>query len=183
MMINNFLKRSLTKHVFLIILIVSLNLTNCSSKPSSFGIIFTHNYDDIYQVTNNTSRKTEQLTFTPTIQEYPLVISKNGDQIIFEVGFTGILDETIKSMTIERQQHVYILNTSDKQMTDITNILVKHQIVPHGFSMDWSPNEKQFAIVSNEGSGSEFKSFIELVDVDGKNRDKIPIQTPKDIPS
>jgi Tol biopolymer transport system component len=147
-----------------------------SGKPAGrFGIVLTNNFADIYRIPDSTNRKVEQLTYTPNVGEYPLLVSKNGDKIIFEVGLIGGGEEG--------QQNVYLLNTSSKEMINITNVLAKWAMVPHDFTMDWSPDQKQFAIMTYGGSGSDIKSFIELMNFDGTNKKDIFIPTPKDIPS
>ncbi len=148
---------------------------SCTPKSSRFGIVFTNDFADIYRIPDNTKSIVEQLTYTPTVGEYPFLVSKNGDKVIFEVGLTG--------NTEERQQNVYILDTSSKEITNITNVFTKFAMVSHDFSADWSPDQKQFATVDYGGSGYEIKSFLELMDVSGENRREIPIPTPRDIPS
>ena len=148
---------------------------SCTPQPSRFGIVFTNNFADIYRIVDNTKSKIEQLTYTPTIGEYPFLVSKNGDKIIFEVGLTG--------STEEQQQNVYILDTSSKEITNITNVFTKFALVSHDFSADWSPDEKQFVMVDYGRSDDEVESFLEIIDVSGKDRKEIPIPTHRDIPS
>ncbi|MCG2787362.1 MAG: hypothetical protein L6461_19915 [Anaerolineae bacterium] len=161
--------------LFLLCLLGTITLMSCTPKSNRFGVVFTNDYVDIYRIPDNTKSKVEQLTYTPTVGEYPFLVSKNGDKIIFEVGLTG--------NTEERQQNVYILNTSSKEITNITNVFTKFAMVSHGFTADWSPDEKQFVTVDYGGSGYEIESFLELIDFSGENRRQIPIPTPKDIPA
>lgn len=49
--------------------------------------------------------------------------------------------------------------------------------------MDWSPDQKRFMTIIDEGGGYEIKSFLEFVDFDGKNRKNILIPTTGEIPS
>lgn len=163
-----------------------ITLTGCTPKSNRFGVIFTLNSNepiDIYRIPDNTQSEVEQLTFTPTIGEYPFLVSKNGDKIIFEVGFTGIIEEPSETPIEERQQHVYILDTSSKQIVDITNILVKYVMVPHYFSMDWSPDQKQFVVLTDDVVDSEIIDFLEFMDFDGGNKKRILIPTAGEIPS
>ncbi len=175
-----FVKRTLLSPLYFLIV---LGLVGCASKVSRFGVIFTNDFADIYRIPNNTKTKVEQLTFTPSIEEFPFLVTKKGEKIVFEVGLTGVIEEPSDSKIVERQQHVYILDTSSKKIVDITNKLVEYAMVPHGFSMDWSPDQKQFVMISNEGGGFEFESFLEFVDLDGNNRKKILIPTISKIPS
>ena len=156
---------------------------SCTPKSNRFGIVFTNNFVDIYRIPDNTQSKIEQLTFTPTIGEYPILVSKNGNEIIFEAGLTGISEEPSEPKIEERQQHVYILNTSSKQILDITNILVRYAMVPHEFSMDWSPDQKQFVVLTDEVIGSEIRNFLEFVDFEGKNKNRVLIPNPDKISS
>lgn len=164
-------------------MLIFLILTGCASKPSRFGVVFTNNHLDIYQIPDNTQSKVEQLTFTPTIGEYGSLVSKGGDKIVFEAGYTA-LDENTSELDIEKSQHVYLLDTSSKKLIDITNILEdKYAQVGPDFFMDWSPDQKQFMVIANEGGGYEIKSFLEFVDLDGKNRKQIFIPTTGRTPS
>lgn len=161
--------------IFLLCLFGITALTNCAPKSNRFGVVFTNDYADIYRIPDNTKREVEQLTYTPNVGEYPFLVSKNGEKIIFEVGLTGNAEE--------RQQNVYVLDTSSKEITNITNVFTTYAMVSHDFSADWSPDEKQFVTVDYGGSGYEIESFLALIDFNGENRREIPIPTPKDIPS
>jgi Tol biopolymer transport system component len=171
--------------IFLCILAATLQ-AGCTSKSDHFGIIFTSESSgpmDIYRIPDNTQNKVEQLTFTPTIGEYRLFVSKNGDKIIFEAGSTSLSEEPSEALTEERQ-HIYLLNTTTKKLVDITNVLEdRYAMVSRDFSMDWSPDQKQFAIITYDGEGSEIASFLELMDFDGKNKKDILIPGAGDIPS
>jgi len=138
---------------------------------------------DIYRIPDHTQSKVEQLTFTPTIGEYGLLVSKNGEKIVFEAGYTA-LDGNTSELDIEKSQHIYILDTSSKKLIDITNVLEdKYAQVGPNFFMDWSPDQKQFMVITDEGGGYEIKSFLEFVDFDEKNRKQIFIPTTGKIPS
>src|SRR5258706_15119498 len=90
--------------LLLICLLGITSLMSFAPKSGRFGVVFTNDFADIYRIPDNAKSKVEQLTYTPTVREYPFLVSKNGDKIIFEVGFTG--------STEEQQQNVYILDTS-----------------------------------------------------------------------
>jgi dipeptidyl aminopeptidase/acylaminoacyl peptidase len=150
-------------------------LVSCIPQSSRFGVIFTNNNADIYRIPDNMKSEVEQLTFTPEVGEYPFLVSKNGEEIIFEVGLTGNADEV--------QQNVYKLNTSNKKITNITNVFTPSAMVQHYFSADWWPDGTQFVTTDYGGSGYEIESYLELVDFNGENKRKIHISTPQDIPS
>jgi Tol biopolymer transport system component len=182
MVSTKFAKRTLLSLLYLLSL---LALTGCASKSNRFGIIFTSNGMgpiDIYRIPDNTQSKVEQLTFTPTIGEYQLLVSKNGDKIVFEAGPTG-LDEDTSELGVEKLRHIYLLNTTSKKLVDITNVLDKYPQVNPEFFMDWSPDQKQFAVITYDGAGYEIKSFLELTDFDGTNKKDILIPTAGEIPS
>ena len=150
-------------------------LMSCAPKSDHFGIVFTNDFADIYRIPDNTDSKVEQLTYTPTVEEYPFLVSKNGEKIIFEIGLTGNAEE--------HQQNVYILDTSSKEIANITNVFTTYAMVSRDFSADWSPDEKQFVTTDYGGSDYEIESFLKLIDFNGENKREIPISTPKDIPS
>ena len=133
--------------IFLLCLLGITVLTNCAPKSNGFGVVFTNDYVDIYRIPDNAKSEIEQLTYTPNVGEYPFLVSKNGDKIIFEVGLTGSAEE--------QQQNVYILDASSKKITNITNVFTKFVMVSHDFGADWSPDEKRFVTVDYGGSGYE----------------------------
>lgn len=159
-------------------------LTGCAPKSSRFGIVFINRFADIYRIPDNTQNKVEQLTFTPTIGEYVKGISKNGDKIIFSTDFYSDSDMSPSELKIEQLRHVYLLDTTNKKLVDITNVLEnKYPQIGPEFYMDWSPNQKKFVVVTYEGGGYEIKSFLEFVDFDGTNRKDVLIPTTGEIPS
>jgi Tol biopolymer transport system component len=161
-------------------------LAGCAPKSNHFGIIFISNEvagpADIYRIPDNTQSEIEQLTFSPTIGEYYLLVSKNGDRIIFEAGPTSLAEDPSES-TVEERQHMYLLDTASKELIDITNLLVERLTVGNYFSIDWSLDEEQFVSLVYEGGGFDIESFLEFRDFDGKNKRVIPIPLIGDIPS
>jgi hypothetical protein len=171
--------------LFQCVLIV-LTLTGCVSQASRFGIIFTSGQFgslDIFRIPDNTQNNAvEQLTYTPTVGEYNLLVSKNGNQIVFEVGSTSLMEDSSESK-MEEYQHIYLLDATDKTFVDITKTLVGYETVWRNFSMDWFPNQNQFVFIANEVVDSEIKSFIKFVDVDKGSRNDIVISMTDEIPS
>jgi Tol biopolymer transport system component len=167
-------------------MLIVLTLTGCVSQASRFGIIFTSGQFgslDIFRITDNTQNNAvEQLTYTPTVGEYNLLVSKNGDQIVFEVGFTSLMEDSSESK-MEEYQHIYLLDATDKTFVDITKTLVGYETVWRNFSIDWFPNQNQFVFIANEVADSEIKSFIKFVDVDKGSREDIVISITDEIPS
>jgi Tol biopolymer transport system component len=165
-------------------------LAGCAPRTKHFGIIFTSKNSagsfDIYRIPDNTQKKVEQLTFTPTIGEsYGLWVTQNGDRLVFGTDFYANFDEIKPSeRAIEELRHIYLLDTTSKKLTDITKVLEpKYAQIGPEFYMDWSPDKKQFVVITHEGAGYEFDSFLEFVDVDGKNRKDILIPTTGNIPA
>jgi Tol biopolymer transport system component len=162
--------RSQGKILFSLLCLLGLSvLIGCAPKPNRFGIIFTTNDTvgptDIYRIPDNTQNKIERLTSTPTIGEYGLLVSKNGEKVIFAPGPTGLTEEP-SELAIENFRHIYLLDTASKELVDITNILVEYSMVGSGFSMDWSPDQKQFAVAEGD---------LELMNFDGTNKRVISI--------
>lgn len=186
MLFAKFTKRIL---ISLLCLLSLLALTSCASKSNRFGVIFTSDNGvvgaiDIYRIPDNTQSKVEQLTFTPRIGEYGLLVSKDGNRIVFRTDFYSSLEMKPSELAIEELRHIYLLDMASKKLIDLTNVLVdKHAQVSSNFFMDWSPDQKRFMTIIDEGGGYEIKSFLEFVDFDGKNRKNILIPTTGEIPS
>jgi Tol biopolymer transport system component len=162
-------------------------LTGCVPNSNRFGIIFTSSSAgavDIYRIPDNTQSKIEQLTFTPTIGEHGLLASENGDRIIFGTDFYSDSEMKSSELAIEELRHIYLLDTTSKKLADITNILEdKYPQIGSDFFMDWSPNQKQFVVLTDDIVDSEIRDFLELVNFDGGNKKRILIPNVGEIPS
>lgn len=174
--------------LFLLCLLALLAVTGCASRPIHFGVIFTVNDSDgpidIYRIPDNTQNQVEQLTFTPMIGEYGLLVSPKGDRIVFNTERYASLEMEPSELAIEELRHIYHLNTVSKELTDITNVLEdKYAQVGPDFFMDWAPDQKQFVVITHKGGGYEIESFLEFVDFDGKNRKDIHILITSEVPS
>lgn len=157
---------------------------SCAPKSSRFGVVFTNDSLDIYRILDNTQTKVEQLTFTPTIGEYVLSVSENGDRIVFSTDFYASSEMKPSELAVEKLRHIYLLDTTGKKLVDITNVLEnKYPQVGPEFYMDWSPNQEKFVVVTYDGGGYEIKSFLEFVNFDGTNRQDVLIPTTGEIPS
>lgn len=113
---------------------------------------------------------------------YNLLVSKNGDKIVFVAGRDSLGAES-SGPTVEKRQHIYILDTISKKLVDATNVLVEYTMVPLDFRMDWSPDSEQFVLLVYEGGGFEIKSLLEFIDFDGKNKKTTPVPMADEIPS
>jgi Tol biopolymer transport system component len=154
-------------------------LTCCTTKSNRFGIVLISNEvagpADIYRIPDNTQSKLEQLTFTPTIGEYYLLVSKNGDKIVFVAGPTSLVVEPSES-AIEKREHIYLLDAVSKKLEDITEIFSSQPFGAETSAADWSPDQKQFAIITYEGD-------VGIMNFDGSNKNLISFPSLGDIPN
>ena len=139
---------------------------------------------DIYRIPDNTQSTVERLTFTPTIGEHDLLVSNNGERIVFRTDHYGFPEMEPSELEKEEPRHIYLLNTTSKKLIDITSVLEDEypQLGPE-FYMDWLPDKKQFVVIKYEGEESEIKSFLEFVDFYGGNRRSVLIPTTGEIPA
>ena len=159
-----------------------LILISCSSQPSRFGVVFTKNNLDIYQMSDNIQRKIEQLTFTPTVGEYEVMVSNRGEEIVFQAGLIDMNEGFSESM-IEENRHIYLLNTTSKELVDITSVLVEYEQVWQNFSMDWLPDQKQYIVLTDKIIDSEIRNYLEIVNSNGESKEKILIPSVGEVPS
>jgi len=155
-------------------------MAGCASRPNRFGIIFTSNNGfegavDIYRMPDNTQNKVEKLTFTPTIGEYRHLVSNNGDRIIFEAGPTSLATDPSESL-IEERGHIYLLNTTNKKLEDMTDVFTVSPIQTPMEVTDWLLGQNRLALITYEGG-------IELMDFEGMNKEDIPLPTVGDMPT
>ncbi|HQF64179.1 MAG TPA: hypothetical protein PLT26_16905 [Anaerolineaceae bacterium] len=180
-----FTKKTLSLLFYLSALLV---IAGCVSKPKQFGIIFTLNDMDgpidIYRLPDNTQSQVEQLTFTPTVGEYGLLVSQNGAQIVFRTDHYPSLEMEPSDLAVEELRHVYHLDIDSQQLMDITNVVEDAfpQVGPD-FFMDWSPTREQFMVVTHRGEGDEIESWLQFVDFDGENQKEILIPPTGALPS
>lgn len=146
-------------------------LTGCAPKSNHFGVILISNSvvgpADVYQISDNNQNKVERLTFTPTIGEYYFLVSKIGDKVVFETGFTELAEDP-SDLAIEKRNHIYLLDTTSKELKDMTDIFTLPPTTSPMRVVDWSPDQKQFAVITYEGG-------LQFVDTDGTNRRDITI--------
>src|SRR5574341_2471986 len=138
-----------------------LALIGCTPRSNHFGIIFTN--VDIYRIADNTQSKVEQLTFTPTIEEYNPLVSNNGKKVIFVAGGNWLLSPSTEQ-ALETPKHIYVLDTTSRKLQDITSTFTSPPIVNPPMTIeDWSPDQKQFVYINyQEGLG--------IMNFDGTNR-------------
>lgn len=157
-------------------------LVGCAPKSNRFGIIFASDNNvegayDLYRIPDNTQSKVEQLTFTPTLVEYSFLVSKNGDKVVFRVDGTELI---VKPSDLAAEEdhhkylHIYLLDTATKKLKDMTHIFTVPPTTSPMRVVDWSPDEKRFAVITYEGG-------LQFVDADGTNRKDIPIPSVGDI--
>jgi Tol biopolymer transport system component len=158
----------------LLCLVALMALASCASKPNRFGIVFTSDSGivgaiDVYQIPDNTQDRIERLTFTPTIGEYYLLVSNNGDSIIFEANYTGLTEEP-SELAIENFRHIYLLDTTSKELEDMTDVISAQPFGTETSAADWSPDKKQLAVLTYERD-------LGIMDFDGSNRRLIFFQS------
>lgn len=155
-------------------------LPGCTSKSNRFGIIFLSDNgvasaSDIYQIPDSTQDKIEQLTFTPTIGEYDLLVSKDGDKVIFEAGPTKLTAEP-SELAMEDLRHIYLLDTARKKSVDMTDTFSAQPFGMFTIPVDLSPDQKQFAVLTYGGNPG-------TMDSDGANRKLLSISSLGEIPN
>lgn len=178
--------RQTRKTLLLPYLLISLVLIGCAPKSNRFGIVFTSNLEgsfDLYRIPDTTQSKVvEQLTFTPTIGEYQLFVSKDGNKIVFATGPTSLEEGTLEPK-VEEYRRIYFLDVTSNTLVNITKALVEYETMPHDFSMDWLPDQERFVVIAREGVEFEIKNFLKFIDIDGKNRKAIFIPITDGVPS
>lgn len=167
-------------------LLVLLALIGCVSKSNRFGIVFTSDFEglfDIYRIPDTIQSKAiERLTFTPIIGEYQFLVSKDGNKIVFETGPAHLKEEAFMPEEPEDLWQIYFLDAKDKTLIDITESLTGYKR-SHYNAIDWLPDQKRFVVIASEGVEFEIKSFLKFIDIDGKNRKDIFVPTTDEIPS
>jgi len=147
------------KTLLTVIYLSVVALTGCVSAPQKFGVIFRYSEDyinfpqDIYRIPDNTQNKIEQLTFTTEKEtaDYALV-SPKGDSIIFGTAYSPF--------------SVYILNLNTKEVKD-----VRDKFGIYVYPEAWSPDQKQFAILSGK------EGYLGIMDIDGSNKKDLDLSS------
>ena len=124
---------------------------------------------------DSTQDKIEQLTYTPTIGEYNILVSKHGDKIIFEAGLTGS-DAKPSELAIEEFNHIYLLDIASKKLEDMTDAFSAQPFGTSSIPGDWSPDQKQFAVITSTAG-------LGIMDFDGTNKKLISIPSLGKIPN
>ena len=138
--------------IFLMCLCI-ITLSSCIPVSHRFGIVFIAEFggsdtDNIYRIPDSTERKIEQLTVMPQDTDIRnLLISKQGDQIVFSAFVQGDIPST------------YLLDSSNKKIEDIS----KH--FNWGYLADWSLDQKQIAYERDKDG------FPVIINFDGTNKD------------
>jgi len=172
--------QSLKKILLLLLGLLSLTtLIGCVTKSNRFGIVFieiNNGATDIYRIPDNTPDKIEQLTFTPTVGEGVLLVSKNGDKIILGTGPTE-LSAKPSDLAVEELHRIYFLDTPSKKLKDITDMFTSPPtITPPMQVADWSPDQKQFVFIT-------YETGLGIMDFDGTNRKDVSIPSLGEIPN
>ena len=170
----------------LLSLFAIFSVTSCASGTKPFGVIFTredsNEHLDIYKISDNAQGKIEQLTFTPTIGEFIHSASPDGTVIVFLTERYGASDNTPSDLAIERPRAAYMLDTVTKELTDITAVVDDdYRIIAYDFSMDCSPDQKQFMVVKSKKVDDKLEIFLKFMDYEGKNRKEVSVPIAGDL--
>jgi Tol biopolymer transport system component len=165
----------------LLIITVLFLLSSCSYKESNYEIMFSDNHSDIYQIKDDGKNYAEQLTFSPEIGEYYLMTSESGENIIFYAKSKGVQFDSNES--IELNKHIYLLNTEEKKLDDITEIFIDFDFGWYPYTIDWSYDQSKFAVIRYDGQEREINSYLDVIDFSGIQKQHFPIQTFGNIPA
>lgn len=179
---NKLKKVNIQKRVVRIFLITTVFflLSGCYKK-SDFEILFSNNYEDIYRISSDEQYSIEQLTFTPLFGEYYLRVLDNGENIYFYVSSFETQNESVE--TSEMHRHIYLLNTENKQLDDITNFFTDFDYIWEPHTIDWSDAQKQFVVIRYDGSEYDIKSYLDIIDSQGVRKQHVFIPTIGDTPA
>jgi Tol biopolymer transport system component len=134
-------------------------LAGCHSASYPFGIFFRSNLGGIeiggvnlsynlYRIPNISQPRIQQLTFMSGLGVEYYLASKTGDEVV---------------LGKYNNKYAYLLDVNSMKTEDITNRFHGPFFSPLTFPVDWSPDQKRFAILSNEGG------FPSIMDFDGSN--------------
>ncbi len=166
--------RSVTSGLLSLLCLLGLTvLTGCANRSTRFGMIFISDNGapdhatDIYRIPDAARDVVERLTFTPKMGEYYFLVSKNGDRIIFQADSTEMTFASSDSV-MEQPHHLYLLDAASRQLNDITDLFTVPPTTSPMQVVDWSPDQKQFAVITYTGG-------LELMDFDGSNKKSISV--------
>lgn len=153
-------------------------LTGCTNKSSRFGVIFLSDRgvaeaSDIYLMPDSTQQEVEQLTFTPTEREFTLLVSPEGDRVVFNSEPISTMD--ISNYGLKEARRIYILQTHDKKLVDLTEMFYAEPFGKFVYPDDWSSDQKKFAIHNFDGDPG-------IMDFDGENKKLLSIPSLGKIP-
>ncbi len=135
-----------------------ITLAGCQSASHPFGIFFLSNLGGaetdgvnisqiLYRIPNASQPQIQQLTFGSDLLVEHYLASKKGDKVIFVIFGSN------------PNYHVYLLDIDNMRSEEITNRFRGPFFSPLTFPVDWSSDQKRFAILSNEGGFPSFMDF------------------------
>ncbi len=150
-------------------------LSSCCYMKNNYEIIFSNNYTDIFQIKDDGKSNVEQLTFTPGIGEYYLQVSDNGEQIVFYA--ISITSQTDSIESSEKNNHIYLLNTKDKKIDDITNNFRGSDYPWSEHTIDWAYDLNKFGMIRYDKQEDEYINYLDIFEFDGSDNQRYLIPT------
>jgi Tol biopolymer transport system component len=152
-------------------------LAGCANKASPFGLIFLSDRgvaeaSDMYQMPDSTRDEVKQLTFTPTEREFSLLVSPDGNRVVFN-SQPVLKDQCMYELKASRR--IYLLSTENKKLVDLTDIFYAEPFGLFVYPDDWSLDQKKFAIHTYGGDSG-------IMDFNGENKKILSIPTTGKIP-
>jgi Tol biopolymer transport system component len=153
------------RRIFISLICVCLiTLAGCHSASHPFELFYRSNLGgaanregtfsyNLYRIPDTTQPKIQQLTFATDLGLQYYLAPKAGDKVVIGM--------------YEREDVVDLLDVRSLKTEDITSRFNGPQLGPHTFPVDWSSDQKQFAIITNEGG------FPSLMDFDGSTMEPL----------
>jgi len=168
------------KVVALLCLLGITILPSCLQRPTGFGIIFSSNegiYDtnDLYRMETISQNEYERLTFTPTISERNVLVSKTGDRIVFSTDRLDWERATPLDLELEPLDHVFHLDVVNRTLEDLTAIYEARPFELGTIPADVSSDEKRIAVITGSGDPA-------IMDFNGENKDLLTIGFSNELP-
>jgi Tol biopolymer transport system component len=160
--------------MFLTTVVFSL-LSSCRYMENNYEIIFSNNYTDIFQIKDDGKSNVEQLTFTPEIGEYYLQVSDNGEQIVFHA--ISIAGQTDSEESPEINDHIYLLNTNDKKLDDITNNFRGSDYPWSEYTINWAYDLNKFGVIRFDKQEDEYINYLDVIEFNGSDKQRYLIPT------
>jgi Tol biopolymer transport system component len=156
------------------------SLTACLTKSNRFGIVFSYSEEvgdagDLYQMADHSRNEYERLTFTPTINERSVLVSEDGENIVFTTNRLDWGNADPAELEIEPLDHIFLLGTTNKTLKDLTDIFESQPFEIGSMPVDFSRDKNRFAIITGSGQPG-------IMNFDGGNKELLSIGFSDEIP-